>query len=70
MVQNVKDYFTQNYEDLPEWLNFLDKDYTEKILVATGFEIEDSACFRREIGLNNFYKDYPNFLYIIAKTPV
>lgn len=69
MVEDTKKYFPQNYDELPAWINFIDKDYMQKVLEEAGFIIEESECFRREIGLNLLYKDLPNFLYIIARKP-
>ena len=68
MLSYVHSYFTES-QDLPTFINFLDKDHLSEILEKIGYKLEEATNFRRQIGLCRYYEDYPNFMAVIASKP-
>ena len=69
LVKDIQKYWPTDYQNLPQWINFLDEETINLILQKVGFDIIFSKSYRRVIELDHMLGDLPNFFMSIGRKP-
>lgn len=67
LIEDVKKYWPNDYQNLPPWLNLLDEDIINSVLEEAGFRVVFSKSYKKVIELEHVAKGLPNYFISIGK---